>query len=371
MRGLAPAISRMWRRPSGVSVAMGRSLVEPNGQLMALLEPLDDGDDAADVLGPVRLGHHVAVGPARDGLLEVGLGVLGEDGVHPHPALLAAEVERLEPAPHDGPGRRLLVGRHRVLEVEDQPVGGGGEGLGDHPLVAAGDEVERSPHAAAPRRRIIAARRHVMTSSPFWLLRPVLEDHDAPLRPRLRLALLHHLGLGVDRVAVEDGPRELDLLEAEVAHRGAERGLAHGEPDGRAEREDAVDEGLAELRLRGGVEVHVERLRVHGEAREQDVVGLGDGAAGLMLEHVAHDELFEQLAGHGIPPCAAGRRRRGVGGGGRALGAQPRGRRAAASSSITAALAATRPSRRWKFSHEASCSRWLAAPHPSSTRTQR
>src|SRR5207253_9698128 len=56
---------------------------------------------------------------------------------------------------------------------------------------------------------------------------------------------------------------------------------------------------LAELGLGRGVEVHVKRLRVHGQAREQHVVGFGDGAAGLMLEHLAHRELFEELAGHG------------------------------------------------------------------------
>src|SRR5262249_56784500 len=117
--------------------------------------------------------------------------------------------------------------------------------------------------------------------------RAMLEGDDAPLRPRPRLALVHDLGLRVDRVAVEDGLGELDLLEAEVADRRPERRLADGEPDADAEREETVHERLAELRLGGGMEVDVERLRVHRQAREEDVVGLGDRAAGLVTERLA------------------------------------------------------------------------------------
>src|SRR5262249_57020652 len=60
--------------------------------------------------------------------------------------------------------------------------------------------------------------------------RPVQEGHDAPLRPRARLALVDHFGLGVDRVAVEHRLRELDLLETEIAHGCDERGLADPDP---------------------------------------------------------------------------------------------------------------------------------------------
>ena len=49
-------------------------------------------------------------------------------------------------------------------------------------------------------------------------------------------------------------------------------------PDRDAQREQAVDQRLAELRLGRRVEVDVQRLRVHGERGEEDVVGLGDRA---------------------------------------------------------------------------------------------
>src|SRR5439155_667171 len=126
------------------------------------------------------------------------------------------------------------------------------------------------------------------------VLRPVLEGDDAPLRTRPRLALVHHLGLRIDRIAVEDGLRELDLLEAEVAHRGPEGRLADREPHRDPERQDAVDQRLAELRLRRGVEVEVERLRVHRQAGEENVVGLGDRPPWLVAERLPDLETEEE-----------------------------------------------------------------------------
>src|SRR2546429_7224210 len=46
------------------------------------------------------------------------------------------------------------------------------------------------------------------------------------------------------------------------------------------------------------VEVEMQRLRVHRHAGEEDVVGLGDGATGLMRQHGADLELLEKLPRH-------------------------------------------------------------------------
>ena len=147
--GWPRATSRMFSSPSGVSVAMSTSLVRAVREAVAVLERgRGCCGDLADVAGVARLGHDVAVGPAGDGVLEVGHAEPGGDRVHAHPALAPAEVQLAEPAAHDGPRGRLEVGRHRVLEVEDEPVGGQGERLGDHPLVAAGHEVQRAPSLA-------------------------------------------------------------------------------------------------------------------------------------------------------------------------------------------------------------------------------
>src|SRR2546427_5220447 len=85
-------------------------------------------------------------------------------------------------------------------------------------------------------------------------------------------------------IAVEDGLRELDFVEAQVPDRCAQSRLTNRKADSDPERQQAVDERLAELGLRRGVEIEVERLRVHREAGEEDVVGLGDRPSRLMAE---------------------------------------------------------------------------------------
>jgi hypothetical protein len=46
------------------------------------------------------------------------------------------------------------------------------------------------------------------------------------------------------------------------------------------------------------VEVEVERLRVHREAREEDVVGLGDRPSRRVAKGLPDLELFEELPRH-------------------------------------------------------------------------
>ncbi len=143
-----------------------------------------------------------------------------------------------------------------------------------------------SPPASAPDRaleghehgavRLEAARAH---------------GDEALAGPALRRALGEHLAVGVDRVADEHGRRQLDLAPAEVGDGLlAHVGDAHAGDD--REREAAVDQRLLELGLRGIGGIEMQRVLVHGQQREPDVVGLRDGAAGPVLVDVAHDEVI-------------------------------------------------------------------------------
>src|SRR5207245_3019055 len=102
---------------------------------------------------------------------EVAAAEPGDERVHADPALAAPPVPALEQGADLRARRDLPVGRHRVLEVVDEAVGGQPEGLGHHLFVAAGDEVERPAQPLghpASCLRIMAARRVRMTSSPCW-----------------------------------------------------------------------------------------------------------------------------------------------------------------------------------------------------------
>src|SRR6202022_2760001 len=72
-----------------------------------------------------------------DDLDDVLVGVLRLDIVHPDRAHFFAPVERAERLDHYPARGALLVGRDRVLEVEEDHVGVGGERLLNHPLAAA------------------------------------------------------------------------------------------------------------------------------------------------------------------------------------------------------------------------------------------
>src|SRR5579871_37320 len=124
----------------------------------------------------------------------------------------------------------------------------------------------------------------------------MLEDNDAPGRMRLRGPRLQHFALGVERVADEHRLGELDLFEAEIADRGAEREIADREPYCEAEREDRIYQALTELGLFAELGVQMQRLHVHRERGDQQVVGLGYGAPGLMLEGLADFEFLEVFA---------------------------------------------------------------------------
>src|SRR5580700_10102524 len=98
----------------------------------------------------------------------------------------------------------------------------------------------------APHHSRSQARHHDFAALIFSAM---LEDHDAPLRPRLGGPYLFDFGLGGNRVADEDRLGKLDLLETEIAYRGAERQIGNRDAHDQAQRKNAVDQPLAKLSL--------------------------------------------------------------------------------------------------------------------------
>ena len=87
----------------------------------------------------------------------------------------------------------------------------------------------------------------------------------------------------------------------------AERGVVDRDADHQPEREEAVHQRLTPLGLRlREVAVDVERLRVEGEGREEDIVHLGHRPPDLVAEQAPDLELLVVQAGHlGTPSVRA------------------------------------------------------------------
>ena len=91
------------------------------------------------------------------------------------------------------------------------------------------------------------------------------------------------------------------LGHAEVGDGRAQGGVVDGDADHQAEREQAVDDALAELGLAGELVVQMQRLDVQGQRAEQHVVHLGHGARPGVFEGLAYVEFLEIQACH-LPP---------------------------------------------------------------------
>ena len=87
-----------------------------------------------------------------------------------------------------------------------------------------------------------------------------------------------------------------------------ERRVVDRHADHQAEREQAVDERALELGRRREVRIQMQRLRIHRHRREQDVVGLRDGARPRVVERHADAKLFVVETGHFLWPWAPRRR---------------------------------------------------------------
>ncbi len=133
---------------------------------------------------------------------------------------------------------------------------------------------------------------------------PILVEHagvdadGAAVGLGLRLALLQHLRLAVERVAVEHRSGVLELFGGEVGDR-----LAAHVADGHAERQrvhERADHDVAPLL--GLVRIHVvdvQRVVVHRDQAEEVVVSLGHGLRRPVLVYGSDLELL-QIAAVGV-----------------------------------------------------------------------
>ena len=94
---------------------------------------------------------------------------------------------------------------------------------------------------------------------------------------------------------MEGGLQELDVLEAQVGDSFA-GDVGHALSQRDVHHQVAHHHVLPELGALPKVLVDVERVVVHGQHAEENVIGLGDGAAGPVLVDITHFELFQITA---------------------------------------------------------------------------
>src|SRR5215218_9516010 len=119
--------------------------------------------------------------------------------------------------------------------------------------------------------------------------------HDADVWPRARPALLCDLASGVDRIPLEDGRGEPDLIPPEVGEDilgDIRYALAGHQGDG----EGRVDQRTAVLGLGGVGVVHVDRGRVLRKEGKPQVVCGRHCAPQWMIVDVTHLEVLEKAS---------------------------------------------------------------------------
>ena len=93
-----------------------------------------------DIGAAIDLGQHDAAGIGRHDRGEIEQGIGPVEGIDPHPQAMALLRIGLDKIVHHRPRRRLVVGRDRVLEIDQHDVGRAFHRLGHLLLAVAGRE---------------------------------------------------------------------------------------------------------------------------------------------------------------------------------------------------------------------------------------
>ena len=126
---------------------LGTQDVELDATFGVTVLPLVGGDQLVEVrnLGRVvDLGNQVRIGWRDHRLRHVPLEPRRGDRVDPHHPLLPTEVDVGQPTADRGAGRVLVLGSHRIFEIEDEGVGISRQRLGEHLLVGPRHEMSRA-----------------------------------------------------------------------------------------------------------------------------------------------------------------------------------------------------------------------------------
>ena len=272
------------------------------------LEGVEIVAEADDVLRAVRFRNEDAVESRLHHGGEIVEGQARVERIDAHEEGPVARLPIFEKPRDMGARRRLLAGRDGILEVEDQRVGAGRLRLGELAFRIAGNEQKRAKlHWAF--LSISATRRQEQTISLRWFS-PSCSKVTIPCVGRdFESRKADHCRLRADRVAGEDRLWKGDFLPAEIADRRAERGVLHRKAHDEPEGEDGIDQRLPEFGRLGVFVVDVDRRRIIGQRREQDVVHVGHRAPDLVDESLTDREFLKIFPAQSAASLSAGVRK--------------------------------------------------------------
>ncbi len=124
-----------------------------------------------------------------------------------------------------------------------------------------------------------------------------------PRRGRVEVALFHHFGKRIERVAMQHRRSKSNLVQRELGERLLAR-IFHRETDYQRGGDAAEGDAMADRIGRHQVLVEMALRRVHHQVGDQYVVDLADGLAARVLVNVAEVEVLEIIvaAGQALRP---------------------------------------------------------------------
>ena len=131
----------------------------------------------------------------------------------------------------------------------------------------------------------------------------VEEGHHPCIGPRFAFLERYDFGFGAEGISEENRLGHDELVVTQIGHQRTERGITHRQSDHQAEGEGAVDQYLPELASPRCLGIDVQRLRIVGHHREQQIVRFGHRAADFVRDSVANLPLVEKFTSHPAPPC--------------------------------------------------------------------
>ena len=115
-------------------------------------------------------------------------------------------------------------------------------------------------------------------------------------------AFVQDSAFGVEGIAGKKRVGMADLFVAEIGDDGSGGQVVHGNAHDKPQGEQSIHEWTLEFGVGGEIRIDMQRLVVHGEAAEEDIIHFREGATEFMVDDFADDEIFVIFSTHGALP---------------------------------------------------------------------